>query len=67
MDDGTARSLIEKQLRGIHPDVENVRCDDGEAVMTLDSGEEMVRTEFKSNSETYRLLKLFEDTCHEGN
>ena len=63
----SGRRIIEDQLREIHADLDTVEFEDGtgRAVMVLESGEEMVRAEFESDSETYRLLKLYESTLQQ--
>lgn len=65
LDDDEARSVIESQLRDIHSDLRDVRCEDGQGLVEVGSGEEMVRAEFKTDSDTYFLLKLYEKVCDE--
>jgi len=63
----SGRRIIEDQLREIHTNLDTVEFEDGtgRAVMILESGEEMIRAEFESDSETYRLLKLYESTLQQ--
>jgi hypothetical protein len=62
LDSKTSKSIIEGQLSEIHSDLSSVELEDGtnQGLLTFEDGTEMVRAEFKSESETYRLLKLYE-------
>lgn len=58
----TKKKLIKKQLETIHDDLLEISIDPetNRSILTFDNESQMVRAEFQSDSETFRLMKLFE-------